>query len=193
VRDATLTRSEPLYHGPAVNPVRPADAADAGEFAAVDRFVDGLAVEAEKVGELVDGEDVGGRRGCLVSVGRRSGEEPAIKRIRLARQSLWFRTRGKGRCAVVGCLPRWCARAGFGSRLGENPFVRQHDPSEPKHVLIDPRRSFGRPVIAGTGIPTSAVADRFFAGESPEHLAHDFRLTPDQVLEAVRYERRAAA
>jgi uncharacterized protein (DUF433 family) len=73
------------------------------------------------------------------------------------------------------------------------PFVRQHDPREPKHVLIDPRRSFGRPVIAGTGVPTSAVADRFFAGESPEHLAVDFRLTEDQVLEAVRYERRAAA
>lgn len=73
------------------------------------------------------------------------------------------------------------------------PFVRQHDPSEPKLVLIDPRRSFGRPVIVGTAIPTSAVADRFFAGDSPEHLAKDFRLTEDQVLEAIRYERRAAA
>jgi uncharacterized protein (DUF433 family) len=85
----------------------------------------------------------------------------------------------------------WAPGEGLATRLF--PFVRQHDPRDPKLVLIDARRSFGRPVIAGTGIPTSSIADRFFAGDSPEDLAKDFALTEAQVLEAVRYERRAAA
>jgi uncharacterized protein (DUF433 family) len=103
----------------------------------------------------------------------------------------------QGQVAIRESLSAYLERLDWakGDKLATSlfPFVRQHDPSEPKLVLIDPRRSFGRPVIVGTTIPTSAVADRFFAGDSPEHLAKDFRLTEDQVLEAIRYERRAAA
>ena len=73
------------------------------------------------------------------------------------------------------------------------PFVARRGENEPKHVVIDPRRSFGRPVIAGSGVPTEAIAERFLAGDSPEHLAGDFRLSMESVLEAIRYESRAAA
>ena len=103
----------------------------------------------------------------------------------------------EGQTAIRDALSAYLERLSWDKRdrLATSlfPFVRQHDPNEPKFVLIDPRRSFGRPVIAGTAIPTSAIADRFFAGDSPEHLAKDFRLNEDQILEAVRYERRAAA
>ncbi len=59
---------------------------------------------------------------------------------------------------------------------------------EPKTVVIDPRVSFGRPSLLGTGIPTSIIAERYKAGESVEDLADDYGLQPLQVQEAIRSE-----
>jgi len=80
------------------------------------------------------------------------------------------------------------------------PFTRKAsmaDPSElvshPKIVVIDPRISFGRPVIVGTNIRTSVVAARYLAGESVQALAQDYRRTTDEIEEAIRCEIPAAA
>lgn len=54
----------------------------------------------------------------------------------------------------------------------------------------DPRRAFGSPVIAGTGIRTEDVFLRFSAGEPLAELADDYRLTFEQAEEAVRAEAR---
>jgi uncharacterized protein (DUF433 family) len=55
-----------------------------------------------------------------------------------------------------------------------------------------PRISFGRPIIVGSGIPTSVILERYHeryhAGEGFEHLAKDYRLSPEQIEEAVRCE-----
>lgn len=59
---------------------------------------------------------------------------------------------------------------------------------EPTSVVIDPRVSFGRPSIVGTGIPTSIIAERYKAGESVEDLADDYGLQPLQIQEAIRSE-----
>ena len=64
-----------------------------------------------------------------------------------------------------------------------------HEPgSEPRVVEIDPNRSFGRLVIARTGIPTEAVAERFRAGESIADLAADYGLGNEQIETALRWE-----
>jgi uncharacterized protein (DUF433 family) len=69
------------------------------------------------------------------------------------------------------------------------PFLQDRPREDaPKQILIDPLVSFGRPVIAGTGIPTDVVAERFYAGESWKDLAKDYGLTQDQIQEALRYE-----
>lgn len=59
---------------------------------------------------------------------------------------------------------------------------------QPKLVVIDPRLSFGRPVLSGSGVPTAVLAERFKAGESIESLAADYGLEADAVLEAIRCE-----
>jgi uncharacterized protein (DUF433 family) len=64
---------------------------------------------------------------------------------------------------------------------------------EPKHIEIDPRRAFGRPVVAGTSVPTEALAERFRAGDSVEDLAKDFRIATPVVQSALRWEMSAAA
>lgn len=58
----------------------------------------------------------------------------------------------------------------------------------PKLVVIDPRVGFGRPVLVGTGVTTSAIAERFDAGESIEELAVDFGRSREEIEEALRCE-----
>lgn len=79
------------------------------------------------------------------------------------------------------------------------PFVRRRDDldaeqmkAQPKFIVVDPRVSFGRPVLSGTGIPTLAIADRFQAGESLLSIAADYDSDPEHIEEALRYERLAA-
>lgn len=68
------------------------------------------------------------------------------------------------------------------------PFTRKREPNEPKAVVIDPRVSFGRPVLAGTGIATAVVAERFKAGEPIDKLAEDYARSPSEIEEAIRCE-----
>lgn len=63
--------------------------------------------------------------------------------------------------------------------------------AEARTVLIDPRVSFGRPVIARIGVSTGVIVDRVNAGESPKELAADYGATPDEIMDALAYERAA--
>jgi uncharacterized protein (DUF433 family) len=75
---------------------------------------------------------------------------------------------------------------GLASRL--YPFTRKRQLDEPKVVVIDPRISFGRPVLSGTGVRTAIVAERYKAGESIEELAEDYGRVRLDIEEAIRCE-----
>jgi uncharacterized protein (DUF433 family) len=73
------------------------------------------------------------------------------------------------------------------------PFTRDTEAqaapaSDPRVVVMSPTVSFGRPVISGTGIPVSAIYERYRAGDSVADLAHDFRLEIGDIEEAIRCE-----
>ena len=59
-------------------------------------------------------------------------------------------------------------------------------------VVIDPRFSFGRPVLDGYGLRTAILAERFYSGESVEALAKDYGVPSEVVQNALRSEPRAA-
>ncbi len=59
-------------------------------------------------------------------------------------------------------------------------------------VVIDPRLSFGRPVLEGVGVRTAILAERFLAGEMVEELAHDYDAPSEAIENAIRCELRAA-
>lgn len=63
--------------------------------------------------------------------------------------------------------------------------------AEAKTLMINPRISFGRPVIARIGVTTSAVVDRVNAGEDPAEIAKDYGATGDEIMDALAYERAA--
>ena len=72
------------------------------------------------------------------------------------------------------------------------PFVRLDGAQQPKHVVINPYVSFGKPVITGTGLPTRVVAERFKAGDSIPQLAQDYGRKEEEIDDAIRYELRVA-
>jgi uncharacterized protein (DUF433 family) len=54
--------------------------------------------------------------------------------------------------------------------------------------MIDPRISFGRSVLAGTGVPTAMLAERCKAGESIDELAERCNCDRLQIEEGIRCE-----
>ncbi len=74
------------------------------------------------------------------------------------------------------------------------PFTRKASQTTglPSAVAIDPRIAFGRPIVAGAGVRTDVISDRFGAGDSPAEMAEDYGVSEENILEALRYERLAA-
>jgi uncharacterized protein (DUF433 family) len=73
------------------------------------------------------------------------------------------------------------------------PFTRAAGTTAPRFVVIDPRMAFGRPVIAGSRIPTADVFERFKAGDSLEMLVAEYGRPTEEIQEAIRYEADRAA
>lgn len=73
------------------------------------------------------------------------------------------------------------------------PFTRESEMAcaplqDPRIIVMTPTVSFGRPIVAGTGIPVAAIYERYKAGDSVADLANDFRLETGAVEEAIRCE-----
>lgn len=76
---------------------------------------------------------------------------------------------------------------GIATRL--SPIVYSPNREEVGRLLyIDPRISFGRPTIAGTGIPTDVIVSRYNGGDEIEAIADDYNCKPDQVYAAIWFE-----
>jgi uncharacterized protein (DUF433 family) len=71
-------------------------------------------------------------------------------------------------------------------------FPARPDKSGSADVVIDPRLSFGRPVLDRLGVRTAILAERFDAGEDIEILAREYSAPPEAIQNAIRCERRAA-
>jgi len=61
-------------------------------------------------------------------------------------------------------------------------------PDAQKLISIDPYVYFGRPVIVDTGIPTEAIAERFWGGDSMDDIIEDFGCTKLEIEYALKYE-----
>jgi uncharacterized protein (DUF433 family) len=84
-------------------------------------------------------------------------------------------------------------RAGSPIRLF--PFSRTgvQSSEQPRAIVIDPRLSFGRPVLSTAAIPTDIIVDRFRAGDSLTEMAQDYGVDETEIEEALRFEQRRAA
>lgn len=80
-----------------------------------------------------------------------------------------------------------------GLEFGPSDAVIRWCPVPGLKVIIDPKRSFGQPVLVGCGIPTITVANAFKAEGSLRRVAHWFDITTREVQDAVRFEKKFAA
>jgi uncharacterized protein (DUF433 family) len=61
------------------------------------------------------------------------------------------------------------------------------------HIVIDPRVSFGRPVIVKTAITVESISSLAAGGEAAENIAAQFDIPLAAVLEADRFARPTVA
>jgi len=133
-----------------------------------------------------------------------TAKKHGIERILLSQQilamkgSLFFQELGQltdigkgGQAAMPEILGAYLERiewdlAGLPVRMF--PLTRDQHLASPKILTIDPTIAFGRPVILRNAIKTSAIAERFQAGESMADLAEYYDLEVFEVEEAIRYE-----
>lgn len=73
------------------------------------------------------------------------------------------------------------------------PYTREASTDAPRTVLVDPARSFGRPVLAGAYVRTEVIESRFRAGDSIADMAADYGVGVAEIEEALRFEHRRAA
>lgn len=71
------------------------------------------------------------------------------------------------------------------------PFLTPHESGDDRPVVIDPAVSFGRPVVAGSGITTATLVRRIDAGETVEHLAKDYGIPASKIEDAITFEKAA--
>jgi uncharacterized protein (DUF433 family) len=57
-----------------------------------------------------------------------------------------------------------------------------------KPIVVDPEVSFGRPRLAGTGIPTDVIASRRRGGDSIRFIAEDMHISVNKVRQALDFE-----
>jgi uncharacterized protein (DUF433 family) len=80
-------------------------------------------------------------------------------------------------------------RAGVQGPIRFFPFIRSEDVEGSRTVSVSPKVVFGRPVVAGTRVTTAEIAGRVNAGDMVEKVAEDFDLTPQQITDAILFER----
>jgi uncharacterized protein (DUF433 family) len=72
----------------------------------------------------------------------------------------------------------------------ENDLARRWWPLGRDHkVVVDPDYGFGLPVIEGVGVRTEIIAERREAGDSMKEITYDFGVTPDQIEDALLWEK----
>ncbi len=100
----------------------------------------------------------------------------------------------EGQQALRDDFERALSRVDFnrqGDAIRLFPFTKPRTCShaeQPRVVVIDPQRSFGRPVVNGAYVRTEVIKDRFLAGDSMAEMAADYRVSVTDIEEAIRFE-----
>jgi len=93
---------------------------------------------------------------------------------------------------VAACLKRVVRdRDGVARRF--HPLIRRHNTlqqaaADPSLVVVDPRISFGKPVLVNSAISTEVIAGRIVAGDLEEELANEYGRTRAEIRAAAQFE-----
>lgn len=93
--------------------------------------------------------------------------------------------KGAGQIAMMSALHRYLKQLDFNL---DDVADRWYPAGRATPLVVDPRVSFGAPVIEGTRLETRVIADLYHGDESVEELAWLYDLQPAQINAAVEYE-----
>lgn len=96
-----------------------------------------------------------------------------------------------GQTAFAEVIRPFCHRLDFDATT--NLATRFYPAGGDKGIVVDPRHSFGRPVLVGTNITTESIACLRRAGERADDIADDYGVSISQIDAAWTFELRAAA
>jgi len=123
---------------------------------------------------------------------RRAFADPAGIYALLEREGqgeLLVELKGDGQIAMWPTLNRYLRQLEFDI---DDLATRWHPAGPASPIVVDPRISFGAPVVAGTRIETASIAELYHDEDSIEEIAWLFDLEPAQVNAAVEFERTLA-
>lgn len=72
-------------------------------------------------------------------------------------------------------------------RLPLRLYPWRREPNEARIIALDPRRAFGKPTVAGSGVQIEVIIDRLRAGESVSQLAAEYGLAGDVIEGVLRW------
>ena len=72
-------------------------------------------------------------------------------------------------------------------RLPLRLYPWRREPTEPRIIALDPRRSFGKPTVVGSAVQSEIIIDRYRAGDTAAQLAADYNLTGDVIEGVLRW------
>lgn len=67
------------------------------------------------------------------------------------------------------------------------------EPESDKVIFLDPAIRFGKPIIAGKGVPTDIIVELYNAGDSIEEIADEYDCSPLQIRTAIQFESQSRA
>lgn len=94
----------------------------------------------------------------------------------------------KQQLSFTSLVAPYCKKIDFGDKtqLAERfwPLGKDHQ------IVVDPRHSFGQPVISGTNITIDTIINLLKAGESPEFIASIYEVDKKAVKDVVAFMKR---
>lgn len=124
---------------------------------------------------------------------RSAFSDPAGIYVLLERENqgeLLVELKGDGQIAMWSTLHRYLHQLEFDI---DDLAQRWYPAGRATPIVVDPRVSFGAPVVAGTRIETAAIAELYHGEDSIEEIAWLFDLELAQVNAAIEFERSLAA
>lgn len=90
--------------------------------------------------------------------------------------------------------PSFLASIDYSSIGDAERWYPMNDNQHPdKSIVIDPQRTFGKPILTESGVPTRVLYDAYRLNEPLDVIAANYAITPEAVKQAVLYESRLQA
>ena len=77
--------------------------------------------------------------------------------------------------------------------FGRNNIANKYFPLEnSKNIVVDPKRQFGQPIVAGTSIKTDIIYSLYEGGESAKDISKLYNIPENKVIDAILYNKKTA-